>query len=509
MFDFAKTGPKVYAHPIPGHARERLRLLLRSLLALLVLALLLLGISFLDFSAFNDGPLETSAPPLPPTDLNPIRQTPLALPEPPAEQPELTPGLDINGIERPQGSEQELTASLPLEPEPGAEGKASEPEPAPEIKTGWVEHKISHGESLSTIFDDLGLSQGLLIRMDRAAPKALSLNKIRPGQHFRLKLDGQGAFEELIWVKNPVESIHITPKGDSFDYQQKIKKLDRKENQSSGLINNSLFIDGQKAGLSDALIMQLANVFQWDVDFALGLREGDRFNVIYDQYYLNGEHYSDGDIIAAEFINKGKSYKAIRYEHKDGRVGYYTPEGKGMRKAFIQTPVEFTRISSGFAPKRWHPVLKKWRAHKGVDYAAPSGTPVMAAGDGKIKFSGWQGGYGRVVIVEHERNYTTVYGHLSRFAKHNEVGGLVQQGQIIGYVGQSGLATGPHLHYEIRINGKQADPVKITALPASNGIPKSDIKNFKARANELLAQLALVSSEKFAQVEKPKAEKTQ
>ncbi|MEO5343735.1 MAG: peptidoglycan DD-metalloendopeptidase family protein [Gammaproteobacteria bacterium SHHR-1] len=495
MFDFAKSGPKVYAHPVPGYVREPVRVLVRGLLTLLLLALIVVGVSFLDFSAFNDN--QPDAEPLPPITSTPQLEP---LPTRPSDEVELTPGLDLNGSDKTSPTEQELTASLPSEAQP-----TTEPEPAPEAEpeaaAGWLEHRISNGESLSTIFDDLGLSQGLLIRMDQAAPKGLSLSKIRPGQTFRVRLDGQGRFEELIWIKNPVESIRITPQGESFDYQQEIKELEHKENQSNGVINNSLFIDGQKAGMSDNLIMQLANVFQWDIDFALGLRQGDRFNVIYDQYYLNDEKYSDGEIIAAEFINKGKSYKAIRYQHKDGRSGYYDPEGKSLRKAFIQTPVEFTRISSGFTPKRWHPVLKKWRSHKGVDYAAPTGTPVKAAGDGKIKVSGWQGGYGRVVIIEHERNYTTVYGHLSRFAKRNEVGGLVKQGQIIGYVGQSGLATGPHLHYEIRIKGKHADPVKISALPSTNSIPKADLKNFKARANELLAQLALVNSEKFAQLE--------
>ncbi|MBF0255743.1 MAG: peptidoglycan DD-metalloendopeptidase family protein [Gammaproteobacteria bacterium] len=492
MFDFAKSGPKVYAHPVPGYRRERLRIVGRALLTLLILVLLILGISFLDFSAFDDDH---------PNPTTPLSSDPIPLIQPipvrPSDEVVLTPGLDIGNLDTPGDAlTDDLTQETqPAEPEP-------EPEPEPKIKGGWQEHKISSGESLSTIFNDLGLSQGLLIRIDKATPKELSLSKIKPGQTFRLKLSDQGEFEELIWVKTPVESLHITPAGDSFDFRQEIKELDKKESQTSGAIKNSLFIDGQKAGLSDGIIMKLAEVFQWDIDFALGLREGDRFSLIYDEYHLNGEKYSDGEIIAAEFVNQGKSHKAIRYEHKDGSVGYYTPEGKSLRKAFIMTPVEFTRISSGFTPQRWHPVLKKWRSHKGVDYAAPTGTPVKAAGDGKIKFSGWQGGYGRVVIVEHARNYTTVYGHLSRFAKRNEVGSLVKQGQIIGYVGQSGLATGPHLHYEIRIAGKHTDPIKVTSLPAAQGIPDREFKRFRARAEELVTQLAMASGERFAQVEK-------
>jgi murein DD-endopeptidase MepM/ murein hydrolase activator NlpD len=487
MFDFAKSGPKVYAHPIPGYPERRWSRLARLLIIVLGTGVLLVAISFLDFSAF-----ESSAPPEQPIAIDepgtPPDQGPLIRPIPvkPNDDVELTPGLDLTAgaqADNAQATEvAETREPAPVEVKPASLG-------------GWQEHKIAAGDSLSTIFDDLGLKQSLLIRISNSASKEHGLSRIKPGQIFKVKLNDKGEFEQLIWRKSAIESLSITPTETGFEFKKERKPLERREGRSSGIIENSLFIDGQNAGLSDNLIMELAEIFQWDVDFALGLRKGDRFSLIYDAYYLDGKQYDNGDIIAAEFVNRGKRYRAIRYEHKDGRIGYYTADGKSMRKEFIMTPVAFTRISSGFTPKRWHPVLKKWRAHRGVDYAAPTGTPVKAAGDGKITYNGWKGGYGRVVMVQHQRKHTTVYGHLSAFAKRNSVGNLVKQGQIIGYVGKSGLATGPHLHYELRVAGKYTDPLKVTALPASRGIPDKDFKRFKAHASKLLTQLAIANSD--------------
>ena len=299
-----------------------------------------------------------------------------------------------------------------------------------------------------------------------------------------------------------IDSLVVTPTEKGFDYRQETKQLDIRSNQARVVINNSLFIDGHKAGLSDQLIMNLASIFGWDIDFALGIRRGDQFSLIYEEQFLkSGSKYGDGNILAAEFINQGKHYRAIRFQDPTGQVGYFTPNGKSMRKAFIRTPVKFSRISSGFTKKRWHPVLKKWRSHRGVDYAAPTGTPIKAAGKGKITFSGWKGGYGRVVYIKHGTKYTTVYGHLSKFSRRAKVGKRIKQGDIIGYVGQSGLASGPHLHYEMRVKGVHRNPLKVK-LPSAKPIPAKYYLAFSDHANELIAQLAMISNAMVAQNEK-------
>jgi murein DD-endopeptidase MepM/ murein hydrolase activator NlpD len=257
---------------------------------------------------------------------------------------------------------------------------------------------------------------------------------------------------------------------------------------ASGIIGSSLFEAGQSAGLSDATIMQMADVFGYDIDLVLDIREGDRFSIVYEEIYRDGVKVKNGNILAAEFVNQGKIYRAVRYADADGRAEYYRPDGKNLRRAFIRTPVAFTRITSKFSQHRKHPILNSIRAHKGVDYAAPTGTLVKATGAGKVLFAGWQGGYGRVVTLEHAGGYTTVYGHLSRFAKGIKVGTPVRLGQTIGYVGQTGLATGPHLHYEFRVKGAHRDPLKV-ALPPSKPITKDNLTDFQSKTKDALAML--------------------
>ena len=206
--------------------------------------------------------------------------------------------------------------------------------------------------------------------------------------------------------------------------------------------------------------MELAGIFGWDIYFALNIRRGDHFTVVYDQLYLDGKKIGNGDILAAEFVNQGQVYRAVRYEKPNGTADYYTPDGNSMRKEFLRTPVAFTRISSRFSLGRYHPILNRIRAHKGVDYAAPTGTPIKATGDGRVAFRGRKGGYGNVVILDHGRGYSTLYGHMSRFARGERVGTRVHQGQVIGYVGSTGMATGPHLHFEVRADGVTTDPVR-------------------------------------------------
>jgi len=281
---------------------------------------------------------------------------------------------------------------------------------------------------------------------------------------------------------------------DQYAFERLRKDVETRVNHASGLIESSLFLDGQRAGLSDGLIMELANIFGWDIDFALELRAGDEFRVVFEEHYLDGEKLRDGPILAAEFTNRGETFRAIRYATPDGEVGYYDDEGRSKRRAFIRTPIKFARVSSRFNPRRWHPVLKKWRSHKGVDYAAPTGTPIRASGDGKVIYRGTKGGYGRTVILQHAGKYTTLYAHMSKYAKKARKGSRVKQGQIIGYVGKSGLASGPHLHYEFRVNGVHKDPLRVK-LPKSLALPESEIGPFKQAAKPLLAQLDSIRSD--------------
>ncbi|MDD1619113.1 MAG: peptidoglycan DD-metalloendopeptidase family protein [Methylococcaceae bacterium] len=264
-------------------------------------------------------------------------------------------------------------------------------------------------------------------------------------------------------------------------------EVSRHINSVHGTINSTLSLATQKAGLSNELILQLTNIFAWDIDFATNLHHGDQFTVVYEETRI-GNNSSDSQIVAAEFVNQGRILTAIRYKDSEGNVNYYSPDGKPMRKAFLSTPVDFVRISSGFDTHRRHPILNRIRAHKGVDYAARMGTPVKSAGDGEVTFRGRKGGYGQVMIVKHGEHYETLYAHLSDFKEGLESGDLVKQGEIIGYVGQTGLATGPHLHYEFRVDGVHRNPETLN-LAQSYPLHAEVLADFKAQTQPLLAQL--------------------
>jgi murein DD-endopeptidase MepM/ murein hydrolase activator NlpD len=255
-----------------------------------------------------------------------------------------------------------------------------------------------------------------------------------------------------------------------------------------GIIESSFSRAAYKAGLSENLITELTRIFAWDIDFASGLHEGDQFTVIYKESASFGNHRNSGQIIAAEFATRGKIFTAVRYKDHNGIASYYSPEGKSMQKAFLSTPVDYARISSHFDSHRKHPVLNRIRAHKGVDYAARTGTPVKSAGDGIVTFRGRKGGYGQVITVKHGERYETLYAHLSDFKKGLENGDMVKQGEVIGYVGQTGLATGPHLHYEFRIDGVHRNPESLNqdrSMPLSSHL----MADFKSQTRPVLAQL--------------------
>lgn len=362
---------------------------------------------------------------------------------------------------------------------------------------GWHEHKVRSGDTLARVFDRFGLSATTLNRLLDTDDETKRLANLQPGQVISIRLNNQGELEELVHERSSIARLHVFSDSDGFASEVEEKSLEVRVENAAATIDSSLFADGQDAGLSNKVIMELAELFNWDIDFARELQTGDRFAVIFESHYLDGEKYDDGEILAAEFVNQGTSYRALRYQDPKGVVDYYSPDGSSKKKAFIKTPVKFGRISSGFSKRRWHPVLKRWRSHKGVDYAAPTGTPIRAAGKGSVSFAGRQRGYGKVVYLKHGDRYTTVYGHMSKFAKGLEKGDTVKQGQVIGYVGKTGLATGPHLHYEFRVDGKHVDPLS-HKLPTAMPLPKQYMADFHANTESLVQQLNMMSAPRIA-----------
>lgn len=357
----------------------------------------------------------------------------------------------------------------------------------------WREHTIQAGDTLAKIFAQFDISAQILHRVVRSGKDAKRLARIVPGQRLRLRVHSDGGLQELCHEIDALTELRVTRTPDGFASTLVEHEVERRVAHASTTINASLFLAAQRAGLPDNVTMELAEIFGWDIDFALSIRTGDQFTVLYEELYLDGDLIGNGDILAAEFVNQGKSYRAVRFELPEDRVEYYTAEGNSMRKSFLRTPVKFSRISSRFNLQRKHPVLNRIRAHRGVDYAAASGTPVRATGDGRISFRGRKGGYGRTVMISHANGYSTLYAHMSRYAKGASKGRQVRQGDIIGYVGKSGLATGPHLHYEFRVRGKHRDPLKVK-LPNSTPLPARHHEQFETQAQPLLAKLEIVKS---------------
>ncbi|UTW00410.1 peptidoglycan DD-metalloendopeptidase family protein [Marinomonas rhizomae] len=358
--------------------------------------------------------------------------------------------------------------------------------------------KVKPGDSLSKVLSPEGISTQDIYKVSLADKKQKTLLQMRPGQTINFtKNETTGELTQLTLILNRLDSVTFERDNDKFNRTETSKTPEIVQAYKEAEINNSLFVDGLKAGIDQPLLIELANIFGWDIDFALDIRKGDSLSILYEENFLDGEKIGHGNIIAAQFINNGRTYQAIRFKTEKG-ASYYTPDGLAMRKAFIRTPVDFTRISSKFNPNRLHPIFKTSRPHRGVDYAAASGTPVKAAGDGKISFAGKQNGYGNVVIIDHGKGYQTLYAHLKGFARGTKRGTRVQQGKIIAYVGQTGWATGPHLHYEFRINGTHKNPVTVK-LPNDDPMPKNDLKKYLPYAKQVVATLSNSHSPSFAQ----------
>jgi len=365
------------------------------------------------------------------------------------------------------------------------------------------EDRVQRGDTVDSLLARLGVrdSETLDYLHDNSEAHAL-FSQLSPGKVVTARVDARGTLQTLIFPLNggKDQALIIERQGDGFASSQQALKLETQVLMKSAEIRYSLFGATDAAGIPDAIATQLADIFGGDIDFHRDLRKGDRFSVVYESVNHLGRPIRTGRILAAEFVNNGKTYRAIWFQAEAGQGGYYTAEGKNIRKAFLRSPLEFSRITSGFCTARFHPILQKWRAHKGIDYGAPVGTRVKATGDATVDFVGMHGGYGKVVILRHQSRYTTLYGHLSGFAAGLRKGAHVAQGDVIGYVGATGLATGPHLHYEFRINDVYQNPLAI-ALPSAPPLAAGQMAHFRDVAQEQLARIDMMRGANLAQLD--------
>jgi murein DD-endopeptidase MepM/ murein hydrolase activator NlpD len=356
---------------------------------------------------------------------------------------------------------------------------------------------ISRGDTLDKLFRKHDLDLGHLSEISKLDEARKRFRKLKPGDQFEITHD-EGDLVSMYSNLSLTNALKIERAESGFKAEIVERPIEKRKRLAYGTIESSLFESAADAGLSDRVIMNIAGIFAWDVDFVLDIRSGDNYYVQYEEIWQDGEFVMDGEIIAAEFNNNGRTHRAIRFIDDEGHSDYFTPDGHSVRKAFIRAPVDFTRISSNFNPRRRHPILNSIRAHRGVDYAAPRGTPIKAAGDGKVIFRGVKGGYGNTIILQHGGNITTLYAHMSRFAGAR-IGSRVRQGQTIGYVGATGLATANHLHYEYRLNGVHRNP-RTVKLPQADPIDQRYRQRFLATVEPILQELEKFKNTQLASV---------
>jgi murein DD-endopeptidase MepM/ murein hydrolase activator NlpD len=389
----------------------------------------------------------------------------------------------------------QMSAAAPLVYPPGAPAPAVAPV-APQapiaqqasVAAATIEVIVGRNDTLEGIFKRMALDPADLAAIRQLPGIRQSLDFLKPGDAIKLTHDRDGSVQELSRKVSETKTLHVVRDEAGFAAKMTENPVDIRIRTASAAIDSSLFQAAEAASISDPVALKIANVFAWDIDFVLDIREGDRFTVVYEQIYQDGKFLHDGEVLAAQFVNGGKIYRAVRFTDESGNIGYYSPDGKPMRKAFLRAPVEFTRVSSVFNPHRLHPILNLIRGHMGTDYAAPIGTPVHAAGDGRVAFEGVRGGYGNAILLSHSNQVSTLYGHMSRFARDVHLGSHVQQGEIIGYVGMTGLATGPHLHYEYLVDGVHKDPQTVK-LAGAEPLSAEAMGRFRAQTATLVADL--------------------
>ena len=386
----------------------------------------------------------------------------------------------------------ELTEELDIE--------ALEPEivPEPEPEFDRLVLTVGRGDTMERLFRKNKLDIGQLMAVAQLDEARQLFRRIKPGDVFEVTHD-EGQLVRLYSKLDLTSALEVERTDEGFSARIIDRPIEVRKRLAYGVIDSSLFESAAAAGLSDKVIMNIAGIFAWDVDFVLDIRTGDNYYVQYEEIWQDGSFVTEGEIIAAEFNNNGRKIQAVRFKDDEERTDYFTPEGDSVRKAFIRAPVDFTRISSNFNPRRRHPILNTIRAHRGVDYAAPRGTPIKAAGDGKVIFRGTKSGYGNVIILQHGGNITTLYAHMSGFASKARLGSRVRQGQTIGYVGMTGLATANHLHYEYRLNGVHRNP-RTVALPDAEPIAAQYRERFLAEAAPILEELEKFKSTRVASI---------
>lgn len=355
-----------------------------------------------------------------------------------------------------------------------------------ENQSKWVTYHVKSYDNPTNIFHKVGHKDLLkVLKKDKSIFK--KINELKKGSIVRASTNN-GELKELIFTQSNNESFVINNKDGQYIGTLKNDIFEIRQARTSFTIKNGLFFDGKKAGVANSVMKQFVKVFDWDIDFSHDVRVGDKATAIFEEIYHDGDKVGNQNLLAAEFINKGKEFRSIRYTYKDGKADYFTPQGREMKKAFIRTPIEHARVSSHFNPRRLHPKLHKIRAHKGTDFAARTGTPIMTTGNGVIESIGWKGGYGKTIVIRHREGYKTTYAHMSKYKSGLKVGTKVYQSDVIGYVGSTGLASGPHLHYELHRAKKPVDPMRVK-LPNSMSLSKRELKDFRIKAVDFVLQL--------------------
>jgi murein DD-endopeptidase MepM/ murein hydrolase activator NlpD len=378
------------------------------------------------------------------------------------------------------------------------------PTPAEALREFYVRQEaIRRGDTVASLLTRMGVDTPSTLESLRALPEAREIfRQLAPGKTVTARVSGDGELVGMIFPLNgdKTRALFVDRVGADYTISERVLPLETHVLMKSAVIRYSLFAATDAAGIPDSVAMQLADIFGGDIDFHHGLRKGDRFSVVYESIEHLGRPIRTGRILATEFVNDGKVFQAAWFGDANGRGGYYTPEGKSVHKAFLRSPLEFTRITSGFSAARFHPILQKWRAHNGIDFGAPRGTQVRSTADGVVEFTGRQGGYGNVVILRHQDQITTLYGHLSAFARGLRSGMRVAQGDVIGYVGMTGLATGPHLHYEFRINGIYRNPL-LAASPPAPPLALDQLSMFHLQSAPQLSMLNMIHGSELGALE--------
>jgi len=364
----------------------------------------------------------------------------------------------------------------------------------------WRTERVQRGDTVAELLRRLNVEDAAASNYLRNNAEADSFRKLPTDKEVQAEINSAGGLISLRYMGGNGAQIVIEKQGDGYKTRIQPAQLEKRLFVRTGEIKTNLFAATDAADMPEAATNQLSEIFSGDIDFHHDLRKGDKFTVVYEMTYSNGDLVQTGRIQAAEFINQRRVYRAVYFQGNGQQGDYYTPEGKSVRKAFLRSPIEFSRISSGFTNSRFHPILQQWRSHKGVDFAAPIGTKVRATSDGVVSSFGNQNGYGNFVTVDHQGHFTTVYGHLSKFARGLHRGQRVVQGDVIGYVGMTGLTNGPHLHYEFRVDGKQRDPLRV-ALPNAQPVGTADKAAFQSLADNFVARLNQLRNTNLARLD--------